>query len=156
MRLLYQIWITRHECIALGKKELPLEIFPPFVVWTLRWRHNEHGSVSYNQHHDCLLNRLFRRRWKKTSKLRVTGLCAGNSPHKWPVTRKLFPFDDVIMALGKKQLPLEIFAPFVVWNRSVHFNYESLPISVTQRAGWISFILVSDARLQEASGITSL
>ena len=23
-----------------------------------------------------------------------------NSPHKWPVTRKLFPFDDVIMALS--------------------------------------------------------
>ena len=30
--------------------------------------------------HDCLLNRLFRRRSKKTSKLRVTDLCAGNSP----------------------------------------------------------------------------
>ena len=28
----------------------------------------------------CLLNRLFRRRSKKTSKLRVTGLCAGNLP----------------------------------------------------------------------------
>ena len=28
----------------------------------------------------CLLNRLFRRRSKKISKLRVTGLCAGNSP----------------------------------------------------------------------------
>ena len=28
----------------------------------------------------CLLNSLFRRRSKKTSKLRVTGLCAGNSP----------------------------------------------------------------------------
>ena len=27
-----------------------------------------------------VLNRLFRRRSKKTSKLRVTGLCAGNSP----------------------------------------------------------------------------
>ena len=42
---------------------------------------------------------------KKTSKLRVTGLCVGkssgpvNSPHKWPVTRKMFPFDDVIMEL---------------------------------------------------------
>ena len=23
--------------------------------------------------------------------------CAGNSPHKWLVTRKMFPFDDVIM-----------------------------------------------------------
>ena len=33
--------------------------------------------VSNHQHHDCLLNRLFRRRSKKTSKLRVTGLCAG-------------------------------------------------------------------------------
>ena len=40
---------------------------------------------------------------KKTSKLRVTGLCEGfhrgpmNSPHKWPVMREMFPFDDVIM-----------------------------------------------------------
>ena len=24
----------------------------------------------------------------------------GNSPHKWPVTRKMFPFDDVIMRRG--------------------------------------------------------
>ena len=31
-------------------------------------------------HHDCLLNRLFRRRSTKTSTLRVTGLCAANSP----------------------------------------------------------------------------
>ena len=46
---------------------------------TLQWRHNEHESVSNHQPHDCLLNRLFRRRSKKTSKLRVTGLCAGNS-----------------------------------------------------------------------------
>ena len=23
-----------------------------------------------------------------------------NSPHKWPVTRKMFPFDDVIMSMG--------------------------------------------------------
>ena len=40
---------------------------------------------------------------EKTSKLHVTGLCEGNSPmtgefpHKGPVTRKMFPFDDVIM-----------------------------------------------------------
>ena len=46
----------------------------------LQWRHNEHDDVSNHQLHDCLLNRLFRRRSKKTPKLRVTGLCAGNSP----------------------------------------------------------------------------
>ena len=34
-------------------------------------------GVSNHQPHDCLLNRLFRHRSKKTSKLRVTGLCEG-------------------------------------------------------------------------------
>ena len=47
---------------------------------TLQWRRNERDGVSNHQPHDCLLNRLFRRTWKKTSKLRVTGFCEGNSP----------------------------------------------------------------------------
>ena len=73
---------------------------------TLHWRHNDHDGVSNHQPHGCFLNRLLRRRSKKTSKLRVTGLCVGNSPgpvnsqHKGPVTRKTFPFDDVIMKSG--------------------------------------------------------
>ena len=69
----------------------------------LHCRYNDHDGVSNHQSHGCLLNRLFRRRSKKTSKIRVTGLCVGNSPgpvnspHKGPVTRKMFSFDDVIM-----------------------------------------------------------
>ena len=56
-----------------------------YSSWTptlssLRWRHNDHAGVSNHQPHGCLLNRLFRRKSKKTSKLRVTGLCVGNSP----------------------------------------------------------------------------
>ena len=47
---------------------------------TLQWRHNGQDGVLNHQTHDCLLNRLFRRRSKKTSKLRVTGLCAANIP----------------------------------------------------------------------------
>ena len=64
--------------------------------------HNGRDGVSNHQPHDCLLNRLFRRRSKKTLTLCVTGLCAGihrwpvNSSHKWPIRRKMFPFDDVI------------------------------------------------------------
>ena len=46
----------------------------------LQWRHNGRDGISYHQHHHCLLNCLFRRRSKKTSELRVTGLCVGNSP----------------------------------------------------------------------------
>ena len=68
---------------------------------TSQWRHNDHDGVKNHQPHGCLFNRLFRHRSKKTSKLRVTGLCAGNSPgpvnspHKGQVTRKMFPFYDV-------------------------------------------------------------
>ena len=52
---------------------------------------------------DCLLNRLFRWRSKKTSKLHVTGLCEGNLPVAggFPSQRasnmEMFPFDDIIM-----------------------------------------------------------
>ena len=49
-------------------------------IYALQWRHNGHGGVSNHQPHDCLLNSLFRRRSKKIWKLRVTGLCEGNSP----------------------------------------------------------------------------
>ena len=47
---------------------------------TLHWCHNDHGGVSNHQPRGCLINCLIRRRSKKTSKLRVTGPCVGNSP----------------------------------------------------------------------------
>ena len=43
-------------------------------------RHDERDDVSSHQPHLCLVNRLFRRRSKKTSKFHVAGLCVGNSP----------------------------------------------------------------------------
>ena len=46
----------------------------------LQRRHNELDGVSSHQPPHYLLSRLYGRRSKKTSKLRVTGLCAGNSP----------------------------------------------------------------------------
>ena len=48
--------------------------------FSLQWRHNERDGGSNHQPHDCLLNRLVGHGSKKTSKLRVTGLCEGNSP----------------------------------------------------------------------------
>ena len=73
---------------------------------TLQRRHDEPVGVLNQQPQDCLLNRLFKGRSKKISKLRVTGLCAENSPasgefpHKGPVTLKTFPLDDVIVSYG--------------------------------------------------------
>ena len=76
-------------------------VYSQFV--TLQGRHNGRESVSNYQPHDCLLSRLFRRRSRKyqssASLAFVRGIHRGpvNCPHKWPVTRKMFPFDDVIM-----------------------------------------------------------
>ena len=48
--------------------------------YPFQWRYNEQDGVSNHQRRACLLNRLFRRRSRKTSRLRVTGLFAENSP----------------------------------------------------------------------------
>ena len=96
----------------------------------LQWRHNDHDGVSNYQPHGCLLNRSFRRKSKKTSKLRVTGLCAGNSPgpvnspHKGPVTRNMFPFDDVILYIWD----LRAFVGHFGVSSFRYFQYPYLPI----------------------------
>ena len=100
-----------------------------FSYISLQWHHDEHDGVSNHHCLDCLLNRLFRRRSMKTSRLHVTGLCvcdcvcvggggggggggrgggvlgvfvspsSGEFPAQWSVMQKMFPFDDVIVPL---------------------------------------------------------
>ena len=66
---------------------------------SIQWRHNGHDGVSNHQPHDCLLNRLCADQICSASLAFVRGIHRWpvNSPQKWPVTRKMFPFDDVIM-----------------------------------------------------------
>ena len=85
-------WVPRHTTYSL--------------CITLQWCYNGRDGVSNHQPSDCLLNRLFGRRSKKTSKLRVTGLYVGNSPAtgEFPAQRasnaeNVSIFDDVIMLL---------------------------------------------------------
>ena len=75
------IWFTIPMPFANRVPGMDKWLYPNCIVGcTLQWRHNGHDCVSNHQPHDCLLSRLFRRRSKKTSKLRVTGLCVENSP----------------------------------------------------------------------------
>ena len=57
--------------------------FAFFACHTLHWCHNDHDGVSNHQPHGCLLNRLFKRRSKKTSKLRFTGFVWGIHRDRW-------------------------------------------------------------------------
>ena len=50
---------------------------------SLQWRHNERDCSSNHRRLGCLLNRLLKCRSRKTSTLRVTGLCEG--VNLWPV-----------------------------------------------------------------------
>ena len=52
---------------------------PRCLAWFISDVIMGNDGVSNHQPRHCLLSRLFRRRSKKTYKLRVTGLCAGNS-----------------------------------------------------------------------------
>ena len=60
-----------------------LYMWREWQINSLQWRHNGCDSVSNPQPHDCLFNRFFRHKSKKTQKLCVTGLCAGKSPVRW-------------------------------------------------------------------------
>ena len=69
----------------------------------LQWRHNERDGVS-NHSLTIVYSTVFsgadhRKHQSSTSLVFVWGIHRWpvNSPHKWPVTRKMSPFDDVIM-----------------------------------------------------------
>ena len=80
--LLAEINVTISNLVAIS-------IFSCSFMFTLQWRHNGSDGVSNHRRLDGLLNRLFRCRSKKTSKLCVTGLCEGNSPvtYEFPAQR---------------------------------------------------------------------
>ena len=68
----------------------------------LQWRHNERDGVSNHRRLDCLLNHSDadqRKLQSSASLIFVIGIHRWpvHSSHKWPVTRKMFPFDDVFM-----------------------------------------------------------
>ena len=88
----------------------------------LQWRHYGRDGVSNHQPHDCLPNRLSRRRSTKHQSSASPAFVRGihrspvNSPHKWPVTRKMRPFDDVIMedeAMAWTHIPHLDYWPFM-------------------------------------------
>ena len=98
--------LTRDLSCPVWNGSCPVDILTKIQKKKKSWLYSDiimGDSIWNHQPHNCLLSRLFRGRSKKTSKLHVTGLCVRNSrgpvnsPHKWPVTRKMFPFDDIIM-----------------------------------------------------------
>ena len=74
--------------------------------------HDERDCVSNHRRLDCLLKSLFRRRSldqrKHHSSASLAFVTFRNSPHKGPVTRKMLPFDDVIMTIYGMTIPMNL------------------------------------------------
>ena len=86
----------------------------------------------------------------------VRGIHRGpvNSPHKWPVTRKMFPFDDVIMIgngwcmlwishlrltmydLTPRTFSLVCVLACFSWNSNIHFIWLHYVEKLTYRCWW--------------------
>ena len=99
-------------------------------AWALQWRHDERDSVSNHRHLYCFLNRLFRRRSKKTSMLPVTVLRKGNSPVTGEF-RAQKAHDDVT-----KWKPLSRYWPFV---REIHRS----PVNSPHKGQWRGALALS-------------
>ena len=120
---------------------------------SLQWCDNERDGVSNHRRLECLLNRLFRRRSKKTSNFASLALVRwihwgpGNSPYTWPVTRKMFPFDDVIMFPTKINEMVDVKAwaiwKVLTWIRSLigPANWKTVTNKRRQIRPWTCFRL---------------
>ena len=86
---------------------------------SLHWRDNECNGVSNHQRLDCLLNRLFKRKSKKTSKLRVTCLYEGN-----PLVTGIFPSQRASNA----------------GNVSIWWHHHAFRIDPTPLVEWLAYL----------------
>ena len=77
--------------------------FPCLFSLLPQWRHYERGGVSYHRRLDCLPNVCSGADQRKHQSAASLAFVRGihrwpvDSPQKGPVTRKMFPFDDVII-----------------------------------------------------------
>ena len=72
-------WCSNQSCTVCSQTQLELST----TIFALQWRHNGRGSVSNHQSHDCLLNRLFRRRSKNVKGPRHWPLCGEFTGDRW-------------------------------------------------------------------------
>ena len=113
----------------------PSVVFITNAFFSLQWRYNGGNSVSNHQLHDCSLDPYSGADQRKHQTSASLAFARGihrwpsNSPHKWPVTRKMFPFHDVIMSTKIFLLVGYLYCdvPFALWRlKSPDCLYNSL------------------------------
>ena len=111
-------------------------------VCAIQWRHNGRDSVSNHQHHDCLLNRLFRSRSKKASKLCATGLCAGNSPGTGEFPAQMASYAENVSIWWRHHGYMTSWSKYIYIYKTMLHMLHSLDMSLLCRYFfWLDYIL---------------
>ena len=84
----FTLFVSIHVAMGFQLQGISYVLIIKYTLWhwrkaifiSLEWRNIERDGVSNHRCPNYLLSRLFQRRSKKTSKLRVTGFCEGNPP----------------------------------------------------------------------------
>ena len=118
LKLYTRFALSALSCIMFG--------LVPTLGYSLQWRHNDRDGLPNHRRLGSLLNRLFRRRSKKISKPRVTGLCEGNSP---------------VSAEFPSQRTSNTKTVSIWWRHDVHWHW-GLTVIV---AGWRIYAAVKQA-----------
>ena len=138
-------WGTPDICrpaFMMASDDLP----PNMRQSTLQWSHNERDGVSNHQPHDYLLNRLFRHKSKKTSKLRVTGLCAVNSPVTGEFPAQMasnaenYPVDDIICYHHGDLLAAQVSRKQCNAHYIMRYLVSSIKQNLFQGGWWFSYL----------------
>ena len=154
-------WINTNLIILISTALIhfnPKDLYTEFPgERALQWHLNECDGVSNHQPHNRSLNRFFRCRSKKTSKLHVTGLCEGNSPgtSEFPAHRAsnaenvsiwwhhheifssstmiltcsipFYTFDTIILDISCLSMPWHLELVWCHWHLMKHININQLP-----------------------------
>ena len=108
----------------------------------LKWRHNEHDGVSNTSitifYTTVCLGAEQRKHQSSASLVFVRGIhwWPVNSPHKWPVTRKMFPFDDGVMTIVvQRDACCAVFCSVTQYNatqyeNTIQYNEYEIPNSI--------------------------
>ena len=94
-----------------------------YVLWTvhisLQWRHNGRNGVPNHQHHDCLLNRLFKAQIKENIK----------APHHWSLCGEIIGDRWIPHTKGKlRGKCFHLMTPSC--SCSVTFNLDTVPFKM--------------------------
>ena len=163
------------NCLSLAKHDdgVPWEVLPHYrtlVCASLQLRHNGYDGVWHHQPRHCLPNRLYRRRSKKTSKLRVTGLCEGNSPvtgefpaqmasdaGKVSIWRRHHGESPLLATQRLNNANFDVSVPHIVWKYALKLPRLLVALHAgCKRKRWVSQMRAPLAASREPSGSYNL